>query len=40
MVAVRAYSSAQLADLHEDAMTVYRALGNKTPQILPIIVGD
>jgi tetratricopeptide (TPR) repeat protein len=37
IIVSRAYSSPELVDLHEDAMSVYRAIGKETPQVLPII---
>lgn len=37
ILAVRSYSSPELAELYEDAMSIYKTIGGDTPQIFPII---
>jgi class 3 adenylate cyclase/tetratricopeptide (TPR) repeat protein len=37
IIAVKSYSSPEMAELYEDAMSVYRTIGDDTPQIFPII---
>ena len=37
IIAVRSYSSPEMVELYEDAMSVYRELEGDTPQIFPII---
>jgi len=37
IIAVRSYSSPELAELYEDAMSIYEKIGGDMPQIFPII---